>query len=118
MSNYKGYTYRDHDKKVISPLGEPIATLLRYLSDGVWFDTHITGMKAAGYTSVDHAVRDLADQHRAITGANDDELTIRAGDARTIIIGTVTNLHIKQNELGIQLTDDTRERIEAAVNRA
>ena len=118
MSGYKGYTYRDHDKKVISPLGEPIATLLRYLPDGVWFDTHIRGMKADGYTSIDQAVRDLADQHRALTGADDDELKIRAAEARTIIIGTVKNLHIKQNQLGIQLTDETRERIEEAINGA
>ena len=118
MNGYKGYTYRDRDKKVISPLGEPIATFLRYLSDGVWFDTHIAGMKADGYTSIDEAVRDLADQHRALTGVDDGELTIRAGEARTIIIGTVENLHITQNQLGIQLTDETRERIEEAINGA
>ena len=118
MSGYKGYIYRDKDKKVVSPLGDPIATFIRYLSDGVWFDTHIEGMEADGYKTIDEAVRDLADQHRALTGADDGELTIRAGEARTIIIGTVENLHIKQNELGIQLTGATRERIEEAVNGA
>ena len=118
MSGYKGYKYSDNDKKVISPLGEPIATLLRYFSDGVWFNTHITGMQAASYTSIDEAVRDLADQHRVLTGTDSGELTIRAGEARTIIIGTVENLHIKQNELGIQLTAEMRERIEKAVNGA
>ena len=46
MSGYKGYIYRD--KKVVTPLGEPIATFIRYLSDGVWFDTHIEGMEADG----------------------------------------------------------------------
>ena len=40
MSGYKDYKYSATDKKVISPLGEPIATFLRYLRDGVWFDTH------------------------------------------------------------------------------
>ena len=118
MSGYKGYIYRDKDKKVVSPLGEPIATFIRYLSDGVWFDTHIEGMEADGYKTIDEAVRDLANQHRALTGADDGELTIRAGEARTIIIGTVENLHIKQNELGIQLTGETQERIEEAVNGA
>ena len=118
MSGYKGYIYRDKDKKVVSPLGEPIATFIRYLSDGVWFDTHIEGMEADGYKTIDEAVRDLANQHRVLTGADDGELTIRAGEARTIIIGTVENLHIKQNELGIQLTGETRERIEEAVNGA
>ena len=116
MNGYKGYTYRD--KKVISPLGEPIATLIRYVSDGVWFDTHIKGMEADGYKTIDEAVTDLANQHRALTGVDDGELTIRAGEARTIIIGTVQNLHIKQNELGIQLNGETRERIEEAVNGA
>ena len=118
MSGYKGYIYRDKDKKVVSPLGEPIATFIRYLSDGVWFDTHIEGMEADGYKTIDEAVRYLANQHRALTGADDGELTIRAGEARTIIIGTVENLHIKQNELGIHLTAETRERIEEAVNGA
>lgn len=116
MSGYRGYIYRD--KQVVSPLGEPIATFIRYLSDGVWFDTHIEGMEADGYKTIDEAVRDLADQHRALTGAGDGELTIRAGEARIIIIGTVENLHIKQNELGIQLSGATRERIEEAVNGA
>ena len=92
MSGYKGYTYRDTDKKVVSPLGEPIATFLRYLSDGVWFDTHIQGMEAGGYKTIDEAVRHLADQHRALTGADDGDLTIAAGEARGIIIGTVKNL--------------------------
>ena len=118
MSGYKGYTYRDGDKKVISPLGEPIATFLRYLPDGVWFNSHIAGMEADSYASIDEAVKDLADQHRALTGADDGELTIRVGEARTIIIGTVKNLHIKQNQLGIQLTDEMREQIEKAVNGA
>lgn len=118
MTGYRGYTYRDHDKKVISPFGEPIATFLRYLSDGVWFDTHIPGMNADGYTSIDEAVRDLADQHRALTGADDGELTIPAGEARTIIIGTVQNLYTSQNQLGIQLNDETRERIEKAINES
>ena len=118
MSGYKGYTYNPTDKKVISPLGEPIATLLRYLSDGVWFHTHIPGMKADGYETVDEAVRDLADQHRALTGTDADELSIQAGEARTIIIGTVENLHVNQNELPIRMTGEMRERIEEAVNGA
>ena len=118
MSGYKGYTYRHTDKKVVSPLGEPIATFLRYLSDGVWFDTHIQGMEAGGYKTIDEAVRHLADQHRALTGADDGDLTIAAGEARGIIIGTVKNLHLNQNELGIQFTGETRERIEEAVDGA
>lgn len=36
---------------------------------------------------IDEAVRDLANQHRALTGTDDGELTIRAGEARTIAHG-------------------------------
>ena len=91
---------------------------MRYLSDGVWFDTHIPGMKADGYKTIDEAVRDLADQHRAITGTDGGELTIQAGEARGIIIGTVKNLQINQNALGIQVTGETQARIDQAVEGA
>ena len=118
MSGYKDYIYRAADKKVISPVGAPIGNLLQYVSDGVWFDTHITGMTAGVYNTIDEAVMDLADQHRALIGTDGDELTIQAGEARIIIQGTVRNLQINQNALGIQLTDETRERIDEAVNQA
>lgn len=118
MSGYKGYTYRAQDKKVISPLGEPIATFARYVSDGVWFDVHIPGMKADGYNTIEEAVRHLADQHRALTGSDRGELTMQESEARAIIIGTVENLQINQNALGIQLTGETRVRIEQAVEGA
>ena len=118
MSGYKGYIYSVGDKKVISPVGAPIGNLLQYVSDGVWFDTHIAGMNAGVYRTIDEAVMDLADQHRVLTGTDGDELTIQAGEARIIVQGTVENLQINQNALGIQLTDETRERIDEAVNQA
>ena len=118
MSGYKGYTYSNQDKKVVSPLGVPIATFIRYVSDGVWFDTHIEGIEVGDYKTIDEAVRDLADQHRSLTGADDDDLTIGAGEARAIINLTVESLHLNQNVLGIQLNSETRDRIEKAVDGA
>ena len=119
MNGYKGYMYRDTDRKVVSPLGEPIADIHPIPFRTAFGSTRTSkAWRADGYKTIGEAVRDLADQHRALTGADDGELTIPAGEARTIIIGTVKNLHIKQNELGIQLTGETRERIEEAVNGA
>ena len=74
-------------------------------------------MKAGGYKTIDEAVRDLADQHCGVTGTDGGELTMQAGEARAIIIGTVGNLQINQNALGIQLNGETRVRIEEAVER-
>ena len=103
---------------MISPLGEPVAELMRRLPGGLWFHSHIDGIEVGDYKTVDEAVKDLADQHRALIGADDDDVTIRAREARAIITGTVHNLQINQNALGIQLTGDTRERIEEAVDGA
>ena len=121
MAGYKGYTIRNSgDRKagwIHSPLGAPIARFALRRSDVRIPRTDIPGVERA-YPSLDQALIDIADKHRASRGEGESDPILNPAEARTIIVKSVENLQINQNSLGIQISPTQVEDINTEIDRA
>ena len=71
-----------------------------------------------GATETD-IIKDLVDQHRALEGEDDsDDAVLNPAEAKVVITGTVNNLQVNQNALGVQITGDQLQQINEAVDNA
>ena len=123
MADYEGYKFRYHGQErtgyFFSPFGERIARFT-HLKSGV--KVPVTGHKIPGleqrYPTMEDALRDIADKHREMRGEGLDDPILQPTEARTVINGTVNNLQINQNSLGIQITSAQVKDINAEIDKA
>ena len=124
MAGYKGYRLERRDgsgKALVSPLGVDVATLEYSLGDSMPFVLpFVDGLVTrSDYRSETELVKDLADQHRRLEGEDDsDDPVLTAAGAKVVITGTVNNLQVNQNALGVQITGDQLQQINEAVDNA
>lgn len=122
MEGYKGYRLelRDRGKAVVSPLGVEIARLNYPTGRKLPF----VGVLEPGlavrnnYESETEMVIDLADQHIRRYGQETDYPILAPAEAKVVISGTVNNLQVNQNALGVQITGDQLRQINEAVDKA
>ena len=66
---------------------------------------NVDGIDVEGkHITLEAALKDIADQHRALIGEDQDDPILSPHEARVVINGTVNNLQLNQNSLGIQIT--------------
>lgn len=119
MAGYKGYEFEYAEKGagyILSPLGERIAHFQHVMGQAMPIVmASLDGIDVKGNETTLHAVlKNIADQHRALIGDDEDDHILSPHEARVVINGTVSNLQVNQNSLGIQITptqvkDITRE---------
>ena len=103
MAGYKGYTlsYKENGKgMIVSPIGEHIVAFYSTMGSSMpFFREKVPGIEVRNksYQNMNEALRDIADQHRALTGADRDGPILEPADARTVIISTVQNLQVNHN---------------------
>ena len=122
MAGYKGYRLepRDRGKVVVSPLGVDIARFNYPTGRKLPF----IGVLEPGltvrddYESETEVVIDLADQHIRRYGEEADYPILGPAEAKVVINGTVNNLQVNQNALGVQITGDQLQQINEAVDKA
>ena len=108
----------DRDEAIVSPYGERIAIITKTRA-GESVSSPVTGVNPKNnYKHRGEVLKDIADQHLALIGGDEDEGIITSDESKVIINGTVRNLQINSNSLGIQITDANIEEIKAAVDRA
>ena len=120
MADYKGYMFEkgDRDEAIVSPYGDKIAIMPKTLA-GESVSSLVRGVRPKNhYEHRREILKDIADQHLALIGGDEDEGVITSDESKVIINGTVRNLQINSNSLGIQITDAEVEEITAAVDRA
>ena len=122
-AGYKGYQleHRQGNKVLVSPLGVDIAVL--YTS--VWGDelpaveTYVPGMRAPDdCNTITEMVKNLVEQHLRIEGDDAEDPILTPAEAKVVINGTVNNLQVNQNALGVQITGDQLQQINEAVDKA
>ncbi|MXY04614.1 MAG: hypothetical protein F4171_04695 [Gammaproteobacteria bacterium] len=123
MAGYKGYEIQYGEKSggwIVSPVGERIAIFHHTMGDSApILASLVNGIDVdKGYPSLNAAVRDIADQHIALTSDASDDPILSSGEARVVITGTVENLQLNQNSIGIQITPTQVEDINKEIDRA
>lgn len=123
MAGYKDYRLERRDnasKVVVSPLGVEIARFAYELGRRL---PHVHGVESGlkprdDYKNETEIVMDLADQHIRLYGDEADYPILGSADAKVVIIGTVDNLQVNQNALGVQITGDQLQQINEAIDKA
>jgi len=123
VAGYKGYEIQYAERGrgwIVSPVGERIVVFHPPTDDGsLVLASRVKGIDVEkGYSLLDSAVKDIADQHIALTSDGRDDPILSSGEARVVITGTVENLQLNQNSIGIQITPTQVEDINKEIDRA
>ena len=70
------------------------------------------------YKDETEIVKDLVHQHRRLEGTLEEEPILKSDEAKVVITGTVNNLQLNQNALGVQIPGDQLQQINEAVDNA
>ena len=124
MAGYKGYEIEYGDSRagwIISPVRERIAHFQHVKGEFMpYITSNVAGIDVRkDYKTLEGIVKDFAEQHRVLIGEDDEgEQILEPSEAKVIISGTVGNLHLSQNSLGIQITPSQVEHINSEIDKA
>ena len=123
MAGYKGYRLERRErgtKSLLSPTGADVAIIFAPLDHTVRQVLQaLDGLVVRdNYKDETEIVKDLADQHLRLEGVVEEDRFLAPNEARLVITGTVNNLQVNQNALGVQITGDQLQQINEAVDHA
>lgn len=121
MKDYKGYTIQLKRKNryvIVSPYEEEIALLVPTRGHDVVSPIFVGLKPRNDYKHRGEILKDIANQHLALIGEEDEEMGITSSESKIIIIKSVKNLQINSNAFGIQINDSQVQQIQEAVDNA
>lgn len=87
---------RPHDEQAAQPTAPP---------GGLRSETGLNGSGRAPTSLRPRSSRTCPDQHLKLESDDADEPIVTPAEAKIVISGTVNNLQVNQNALGVQITD-------------